>query len=928
MLKGRLNKVRQLLVPVLLGGLCLQLLLPGLLPPAAAQTNPFLAVPATFDQAVPYDQIKAEDYLPAIKAQLAEHQALVDMVKNDPAPPTFANTIRPLHMEKRSMAKAYDVLLNINEVMASPELEPIVDEASALYTEAKSQIAQDPKLFARVKTVYETADRSKLTPEEQTLLEKAYRDSVNLGVNLPPDKQRRFNEVIQKLQLLGHRFDRNLMTDSEAAQLLVTEESRLAGVSDDDKAWAAELAAEAGKKGWLFTYNTGLLGSILTDAKDRTLRQQAAMISFYVANNNNANDNKEVIREIVNLRLEQAELMGEKTFAAMTLRDRMAQTPGKVNQFLKDLSSPALPAARQEMEQLSAYVEAESPGLTLEPWDYSYYTSQLHQEIFGEQAKGMEDYLPEDRCLAEIFKLYGTLYNLEFRPAPDIPVYHPDVKVYQVWDTAADRYMGLVYFDLYTRDRKRGGAYANMVRYQYRDGSDDVRPHAYIVCNFTAPTKDKPCLLSHYELTTLLHETGHGMHILLSDVNYAAVAGYEVQWDFAEMPSTMMENFAYDKNFLKAIGQHYQTKAPLPQEYLDNLEADRAFMANRYLMSAVHYSAIDMGWYTITQPVTGSIRDFERQVLAPLQIRPQGKAPDNSVISVDFTHLFSGGYAAAYYGYLWAEALSGSAYERLRSGTAINKAAAAAFRQEVLSRGGSESADVLFARFDPKFAAAGRQPDPSVILRMRGLQKPVALPQGFVYLDQVLKNAVYDVRYYGSNNFLGKRVDGYLAPKVILTQEAAQALAQAEKALASKGYQLKVFDGFRPQRSVNHFVRWAEDLKDTKMKQQYYPEVDKKDIFRLGYIAAKSGHSRGSTVDLTIVDAKTGQEVDMGSGFDFFGPVSHHGTELITPQQTANRNILKDAMLAAGFKLYDEEWWHYTLQNEPYPNSYFDFAIR
>ena len=919
-------RLKQITFLTLVAIFCLTAWLPGF-SQARAEENPFLAPPSLFDEAIPFDQIEPEHYLPAIEVWLSEQLAIVETIKANPATPDFNNTIAPLYTQRRQMANTYDLLLTISELAATPELEPVLDAAVQKVTEVQGKIAQDPKLFQRIKFVYEKADRSQLSPEEITLLEMLFRQAEILGVNLTPEDQEKFNKLQQNIKQAGNVFNRNLMADREASILHVTDKNRLRGIPEEDLQQAAELAVEADLDGWLFTVNSWLLSSILDNADDRSLREEAWRQRAFLANKNDANDNKQVILDIVNQRLEVAQLLGRDSFASLTLEDRMAKTPAKVDQFLADLATPTVAGATLEIQQLLTYVEKVSPGLILEPWDYWYYEGKLRTAAEGTPPDEIRLFAL-DNALSGVFSLYDTLYGLEFRRNTTLPVYHPDVRVYEVWDKEANRYMGLLYMDLFTRERKGGGAFASMLRSQYRDRGDDVRPHALIMCNFQPPGKDKPALLTHDDLRTLLHESGHGMHVLLSDVDYAATSGYNAQWDYVEMPSTIMENFIYDPDFLRQVGRHYQTGEALPEAYLEAVQAERSYMANRYLLAAIQYSKLDASWHEIKTPVTTGVRLFELDALKSLNVRPPGRAVNESIVSGNFTHLFSGGYAASYYGYLWSEALAGSAYERLRAGGTINTAAARLFRQEILSKGGSESADILFGRFDPKFAAAGSQPDPSVILRRRELVRPVELPDGFVYLDKVLQNASYDVRYYTSNNFLGKRVDGYLAPKVILSQEAAQALAKVEKELAAKGYELKIFDGYRPQRAVDHFVRWAKDLKDTKMKPEYYPQVEKSDLFRLGYIAAKSGHSRGSTVDLTLLDAKTGKELDMGSSFDFFGPVSHHGTSLITEQQTANRNILRDAMLAAGYKLYDEEWWHYTLKNEPYPNSYFNFVVR
>jgi peptidyl-dipeptidase Dcp len=684
--------------------------------------NPLLSEPIYFDEAVPFDELDSGDYLGAIEMQLAAYEDVVREITDNPDPPTFENTIAPLFQQRRKMALAYDVLMFLGEVESSEEYDTLMDEAMTLSLSAQDAVAQNPDLFARVKKVYESTDLDQLTPEQVTLLDKIYWDSLDLGVALTTDDQDKIIDMIDEITTNEVQFNRNVLADGDTMEVYVDDEDLLEGLAEEDIELAAGLAADAELDGWLFTYASGLLETILSDADDPALREEAWSMLRYVANQDNEYDNKKLLLNIFNQRMALAQLLGYDNYASMAMRHQMAENTRQINSFINALVAPALRGATREINRVIAYARESGHEGNLEPWDHQYYESWYGYENRDDLSYEAMEYYPADQVRDGIFALYGELYGLEFIYNDKIPVYHPDVEVYEVWDQADERYLGLLYIDIFARERKNPGAYVLMLRSQYRDGDDDVRPHAMLVCDFWPAGEGDAALLDIEDITVFLHESGHAIHVLLSDVEYAVTSGYTVEGDFVEMPSTLMENFATNYDFMKQTGRHYETGATISDAHLKAMWQEGKRMAARDLLTDVQWALLDLRWHEITAPYRGKVPDFEAKIIEKLNPWPESEYELGLSLSTDFTHVVSGGYASTYYGYLWSEALSASAYERLAPGGKISPDAAASLRNEVLSRGGTEPAKVLFGRYDPKFAAAGYQPDPAVILRRRGVQ--------------------------------------------------------------------------------------------------------------------------------------------------------------------------------------------------------------
>jgi len=684
--------------------------------------NPLLSEPINFDEAVPFDDLEPEDYLDAIEVQLTAYEDVVAEITGNPDPPTFANTIAPLFQQRRKMALAYDVLMFLGEVEASEEYDELMDEAMTMSLSAEDAVSQDQELFARVKAVYEQTDRDQLTSEQATLLDKIYWDSLDLGVALTVDDQDTIVDMIDEITTKEVQFNRNVLADGAAMEIYVEDEDLLEGLTEEDIELAAGLAADAELDGWLFTYASGLLETILSDADDSGLREEAWSMLRYVANQDNEYDNKKLLLDIFNRRMGLAQLLGFDNYASMVMRQQMAENTGQISSFVNALVAPALRGATREIKRVIAYAREAGHEGNLEPWDHQYYESWYGYENRDDLAYEAMDYYPAEQVRDGIFALYRELYGLEFVENDEIPIYHDDVEVYEVWDGADERYLGLLYLDIFAREQKNAGAYVLMLRSQYLDGDDDVRPHAMLVCDFWPAGEGDTALLDINDITVFLHESGHAMHVLLSDVEYAATSGYMVEGDFVEMPSTLMENFATNYDFMKKTGRHYETGATISDAHLKAMWQDSKLMASRDLLTDLQWALLDLRWHEITAPYQGKVPDFEAKIIEKIDPWPASEYELGLSLTTDFTHIVSGGYASTYYGYLWSEALSASAYERLAPGGKISPDAAASLRDEVLSRGGTEPAKVLFGRYDPKFAAAGYQPDPAVILRRRGVQ--------------------------------------------------------------------------------------------------------------------------------------------------------------------------------------------------------------
>ncbi len=674
------------------------------------RANPLLAASPLPFGAPAFDQIQKSDYLPAFREAIDRARAQIRAITDNPEAPSFANTIEALERSGEDLDRIAGIFFNLTEACTDDEMDGIAEEVSPLLTQHNMSVLLDEKLFARVKAVWQQRGDLQLDTEAAKLLEDTWKSFARHGANLPADKKERFAKLSEELSLATLKFGQNVLAATNAFTLHLTEEADLAGLPGFVREMAAAEAAGRGETGWTFTLNQPSYGPFLKFSERGDLRER-----IWRAYNSKCiggeNDNTENIRRIVALRTEKAQLLGYPTYADYALEERMAKSPGKVNAFIDELLAPSLPAARREVAQVTEYAHAHGFEGALMPWDFSFWSEKLQKERYSLDDELLKPYFRLDAVQAAVFDLAGRLYGLGFTERKDLPVYHPDVRVFEVRG-ASGRFMALLYLDYFPRSSKRGGAWMTSFReLSCRDGVEQ-RPLVSIVTNFTKPTADTPSLLTFNEVTTLLHEFGHGLHGMLAEGRYQSLTGTNVVRDFVELPSQLMENWAYEPEFLRTFARHWQSGEVIPQEYIDRIVAARNFLAGYAQVRQLQFGITDMAWHTLSAAPEGDIVAFEQERLRPSAVLPQ---VPGIVFSPSFNHIFSGGYAAGYYSYKWAEVLEADAFAYFKERGIFSREAAEHFRKTLLSRGGSVDADVLYRDF------RGRDPQPEALLEKLGL---------------------------------------------------------------------------------------------------------------------------------------------------------------------------------------------------------------
>lgn len=676
-------------------------------------SNPLLSKFDTPYQTPPFDKIKHEHYKPALDSAISMARHEIDAIVNNPAEPTFENTIEALDRSGKLLADVSNILFNLNEAETDSILQQIVIEASPILTDFSNDINLNPDLFKRVKAVWEKRDSLKLTAEQQMLLDKTYKGFVRNGANLNEADKEKYRAISRELSELTVKFNQNVLAETNSYKLHITNEADLAGLPQSLIDAAAYTAKQKGLDGWVITLDYPMYGPFMKYADNRELRKQLYMAYGSRCFKGNEYDNQKIALRIANLRLELANLLGYPNYATFVLENRMAETPERVNEFLDQLVEASLPAARDEVKEVEEFARQQGFKGKLERWDWSYYSEKLKNAKYSYNEEELKPYFQLEKVIDGVFLLANKLYGLTFSPNANIPVYHPDVKAYEVYD-GSGRFMAVLYLDFFPREGKSGGAWMTSFRSQYRDNGKDVRPLVSIVTNFTKPTDKQPSLLTFYEFSTFLHEFGHALHGMLSDCNYTSLSGTSVYRDFVELPSQIMENFAVEKEYLDLFAVHYQTGEKIPQELVQKIIDSRNFQAGYFSLRQLGFGVLDMAWHTITKPVTEDVDSFEKKVLNPLEVLPPVKGTN---MSVTFGHIFEGGYAAGYYGYKWAEVLDADAFEVFKEKGIFNREVAQSFRENILSKGGSEHPMTLYKRF------RGQEPTIDALLKRSGLKK-------------------------------------------------------------------------------------------------------------------------------------------------------------------------------------------------------------
>jgi len=659
----------------------------------------------------PFSGITNDHFLPAFTRGIEVARKEVDAIVNNPDAPTFENTIVAMTFSGDMLDRASSIFFNLHSAETNDEIQKIALEVSPLLSEFGNDIRLNKDLFERVKAVYNAKDTLDLTPEQVTLLDKQYKSFSRNGANLPEDKKTKLREIDMELSRLSLQFGENVLHETNAYQLHITDEADLSGLPEGTIEAARELAKDNGKDGWVFTLDHPSYIPFVTYADNRELRKQLAIAFGARAFKGNEFDNSDIVLQIVKLRHERANLLGYKSHADFVLEERMAESPVKVKTFLHDLLAKAKPAAEKEFAELTAFAK-ELDGLDhLEKWDGAYYSEKLKQKLFNLDDEKLKPYFKLENVLNGAFTIAGKLYGLTFNEVQDIDRYHKDVTTYEVTDEPGNL-VAIFYADFFPRKGKRNGAWMTSYKSQYVKDNINERPHVSIVCNFTKPTETKPSLLTFNEVTTLFHEFGHALHGMLANTIYPSLSGTSVYWDFVELPSQVMENWCYEPEALALFAHHYQTGEVIPIEYIKKIKESASFQEGIATMRQLSFGLLDMGWHSEDPSGITNLKAFENAQFAQTQLYPEVAA---NAMSTAFSHIFQGGYASGYYSYKWAEVLDADTFEYFQEKGIFDKETATKFKENILSKGGTEHPMILYKRF------RGQEPRPEALLKRAGL---------------------------------------------------------------------------------------------------------------------------------------------------------------------------------------------------------------
>ncbi len=677
-----------------------------------AQNNPLLGTFNTPHETAPFNEIKNEHFLPAFKASIEAGEKELEAIKNNPEAPTFENTIVALDHVGRSLGRTSGVFFNLLGAETNEELQGIAQEVSPLLTKFQNDVSLDPVLFEKVKKVYQQKDQLNLDAEQKTLLENSYEGFVRKGANLSEADKAKFRAISTELSKLSLTFDENVLKETNAYELVITNKEELSGLPEGELEAAAGRAKAKGKEGWLFDITQPSFGPFMKYADNRDLRKTLYMAYSSKSFKGDELDNQENVKRIAELRLQLAQLLGYKNYADYVLERRMAINPAGVYGLLNDLYEASYKVALREKQEIQEFAATEGFEGELMPWDWSYYSEKLKVKKFDLNDEMLKPYFELSRVTEGVLGLATDLFGITFRENKDIPVYNPEVTAYEVFD-ADGTFLSVFYTDFHPRPGKQGGAWMNDFKGQWKENGVDSRPHVTIVMNFTRPTETKPALLTFYEVETLMHEFGHALHGMLANSTYSSLSGTNVYRDFVELPSQIMENWATQKEFLDRFAKHYQTGETIPAELVQKIVDSQNYLAGYLSIRQLSFGYLDMAWHTLEKPYTGSVKDFEEQAWKKTQIFP---AVDGVCMSTQFGHLFAGGYAAGYYGYKWAEVLDADAFSVFKEKGLFNKEVAASFRKNILEKGGTEHPMELYKRF------RGHEPTVDALLERSGLQ--------------------------------------------------------------------------------------------------------------------------------------------------------------------------------------------------------------
>jgi len=676
------------------------------------ESNPLLMKWNTPHETAPFNSIKTEDFVPAIDVALTEARKDVDAIINNPDPATFQNTIEALEVSGEKLDRVAGVLFNLNSAETNKELQAVAREVSPKLSEFGNYVSLNEDLFKRVKAVYDKRESLDLTAEQAKLLENSYKGFVRRGANLQGEAKKRYAEITTELAQLSLKFGENVLEETNAFELLITDERDLSGLPEAVREAAEQLAKSKGKEGWMFNLQYPSYLPFMKYADNRELREKMYKAYTSRAFKDNEYNNEETIHKIVNLRLEKANLLGFKSHADYVLSERMAETPEKVNSFLEELHEASKPYAEKEFKEVTDFAKAKGLKGDLQRWDWAYYSEKLKTEKFGFDEEEVKPYFQLEKVREGVFELAHRLYGLNFKENKDIQVYHPDVTAYDVFNEDGS-FLSVLYLDFFPRDGKRGGAWMNDFRAQSNINGKMERPIITVVTNFTKPTETKPSLLTFDEVETFLHEFGHSLHGMLANTVYPSMSGTGVYRDFVELPSQIMENWATEKEWLDLFAVHYKTGEKIPAELVHKLIEARNFQSGYLSERQLSFGMDDMAWHSITKPVTDDVISFEQRVMSKMELFPH---VEGSCFNTAFSHIFAGGYAAGYYGYKWAEVLDADAFSMFKKNGIFDRATAESFRKNILEKGGTKHPMELYKAF------RGQEPTVEALLERSGLK--------------------------------------------------------------------------------------------------------------------------------------------------------------------------------------------------------------
>ena len=677
--------------------------------------NPFFEKYETPFGTIPFNSISNKHYVPAIEKGIKEAKAEIDAVVNNTEKPSFQNTIVALENSGELLTKVTSAFFNLNSAETSEEMQAIAQEVSPLLTAHGNELAMNAGLFEKVKEVFNNGFDG-LTEEQQTLLKNSYKGFTRNGANLSETDKQKLKKIDTKKAQLSLTFGENVLKESNAFQMHLTEESDLDGLPDGIREAAAGVAKAKELEGWIFTLDYPSYIPFMTYSTRRDLRERMHKAFGSKGFQDNENNNEEILKELALLRAKRAELLYYKSHAHYVLEERMAKSPSNVINFLANIEEKALPFAKNEFEELEAYAKKLDGIDKLQKWDSSYYAEKLKKEKYAIDDELLRPYFQLEKVEQGVFRTAKKLFGITFHKRTDIDTYHKDVITYEVKDEN-DNHLAVFYADYFPRAGKRQGAWMTSFRSQKIENDLDRRPHVSIVCNFTKPTESKPSLLTFNEVTTLFHEFGHALHGMLASGTYASLSGTSVYWDFVELPSQLMENWCYEKECLDLFAKHYKTNESIPVEYIEKIKKSVNFMAGMGTIRQIGLGRIDMTYHAVSandELLKSKIKDVETKALTGLDFYPPVK---QTITSASFSHIFQGGYSSGYYSYKWAEVLDADAFEAFVENGVFDQETANSFKENILSAGGSEHPSILYKRF------RGRDANPDALLKRAGLVK-------------------------------------------------------------------------------------------------------------------------------------------------------------------------------------------------------------